>query len=95
MDTILFSLLVLKSITNSHGQLWRCHKTNILAVEVTIPDCKVGYILFDVLILFIIKQDDCKQLTPMQCTLRLLEMLPSVKCVGPQESMSLGKLKRT
>ena len=35
MDTILFSLLVLRGLVDSHGRVWRCHPNQLYAIEVT------------------------------------------------------------
>ena len=38
MDTLLFSLLVLRSLADSQGRVWRCHPSHLCCVEVTLPD---------------------------------------------------------
>ena len=37
---ILFSLLVLQGVCDSHGQIWRCHPDQLYVVEATLPDVK-------------------------------------------------------
>ena len=37
VDSLLFSLLVLKGLTDSHGHIWRCLSHDIYVVEVTFP----------------------------------------------------------
>lgn len=37
MDTILFSLLILRGLCDSHGRVWRCHPNQLYVVEVTLP----------------------------------------------------------
>ncbi len=41
VDTILFSLLILSGLTDSQGRVWRCHPTQLYAVEVTLPEVEV------------------------------------------------------
>ena len=41
MDTILFSLLILRGMSDSHGRMWRCHPAQLYAIEVSVPDSKV------------------------------------------------------
>ena len=38
MDTILFSLLILRGLADSQGRVWRCHPNQLYAVEVTLPE---------------------------------------------------------
>ena len=38
VDTILFSLLVLQGLSDSQGRVWRCHPTQLYAIEVTLPE---------------------------------------------------------
>lgn len=38
MDTILFSLLILQSVCDSLGRVWRIHPNQLYAVEVTLPN---------------------------------------------------------
>ena len=42
VDTLLFSLLVLRGLRDSRGRVWRCHCSQLYAVEVTIPVHLVG-----------------------------------------------------
>ncbi len=37
MDSLLFSLLILQTICDSKGQLWRSDSLHLYVVEVTIP----------------------------------------------------------
>eukprot|EP00731_Ephydatia_muelleri_P024235 Em0016g506a len=37
VDTLLFSLLVLRGLYDSHGSVWRCHPSQLCAVEITVP----------------------------------------------------------
>ena len=37
VDTILFSLLILRGLCDSQGRVWRCHPDQLYAVEVTLP----------------------------------------------------------
>ena len=38
VDTILFCLLVLRGLSDSKGRVWRCHPTQLYAIEVTLPE---------------------------------------------------------
>jgi hypothetical protein len=42
VDTILFSLLILRGLVDSQGRVWRCHFSQLCAVEVTKPAAKVS-----------------------------------------------------
>lgn len=37
MDTILFSLLILRGLCDSKGWMWRCHPNQLYAIESTLP----------------------------------------------------------
>ena len=41
VDAILFSLLILSGLTDSKGRVWRCHPSQMYAVEVTLPEIQV------------------------------------------------------
>ena len=36
VDTILFSLLILRGLSDSKGCVWRCHPSQLYAIEVTV-----------------------------------------------------------
>ena len=38
VDTLLFSLLVLRGLTDCQGRVWRCHHSQLYVVEVTCSD---------------------------------------------------------
>lgn len=38
VDTILFSLLILRGLCDSQGRVWRCHPNQLYAVEITRPN---------------------------------------------------------
>lgn len=42
VDTMLFSLIILKGLCDSHGLVWRCHPTQLYAVEITVSANMVG-----------------------------------------------------
>ena len=42
MDSILFSLLILRGLNDSQGRTWRCHPCQMYVVEVTLPDTQVS-----------------------------------------------------
>ena len=69
MDTILFSLLVLRGLCDSQGRMWRCHPNQLYAVEVTMPR----------------KEEADKDMSlPESRTISLMELMPSVFCPSPQ-----------
>ena len=37
VDSILFSLLVLRALCDSRGRVWRCHPSHMYAIEATVP----------------------------------------------------------
>ncbi len=41
VDTIIFSLIILRGLTDSHGGIWRCHPSQLYAIEVTLPNVQV------------------------------------------------------
>ena len=45
VDTILFSLLILHGLTDSQGCVWRRHTSQLYAIEVTLLEKNVGFIL--------------------------------------------------
>lgn len=48
MDCILFSLLILKGLSDSKGHVWRCHPSHLYLVEVTVPEnvvCELKYVV--------------------------------------------------
>ena len=69
MDTILFSLLVLRGLCDSQGRVWRCHPNQLYAVEVTKPNRPN------------VREDD---FFPERQTVALLDLLPSVSCLSPR-----------
>ena len=72
VDTLLFSLLILKSLTNSKGQIWQCLPIQYYIVEVTYIDLKS-----------VIKNQKIKGMLPS--TMSLLKWLPTVNCKSPLE----------
>ena len=54
MDSILFSLLILQTICDSKGQLWRSNPLHLYVVEVTIPQVNTYYNTLLVIIFIII-----------------------------------------
>ena len=42
IDDLLFSLLILKGLSNSSGQIWRCLPTQLYAIEITLPSDHVS-----------------------------------------------------
>ena len=69
IDTLLFSLLILKSLTDSKGQIWHCLPLQYYVVEVTYIDIK--------------SEATHHKLLPS--TMSLLKLLPTVECQSPFE----------
>ena len=42
VDTILFSVLILRGLIDSHGHVWRCHPAEMYIVEATVQAEKVN-----------------------------------------------------
>ena len=42
VDTILFCLMILRGLSDSRGNVWRCHPCQLYVAEVTIPDSVVS-----------------------------------------------------
>ena len=77
MDTILFSLLILRGLCDSQGRVWRCHPNQLYAVEVTLPDREN-------------LPEREKKFFPESRTVSLLNLLPSVQCLSPQRARELS-----
>lgn len=71
MDTILFSLLVLRGLSDSRGRVWRCHPNQLYAIEVTLPN----------------REKIPERDQPESQTLSLLKLLPEVSCISPRKVM--------
>ena len=78
VDTLLFSLLILKSLTDSKGRIWHCLPLQYYVVEVTYIDLKFE------------KMD--KKLLPS--TMSLLKLLPTIDCQSPLEVLQQCKMKK-
>lgn len=71
MDTVLFSLLILKSLKDKNGNVWRCLSSQLYMIEVTYCG-----------------NDSVKKLqTEQESTLSLLQLIPTIKCAGPENSV--------
>ena len=78
VDTLLFSLLILKSLTDSNGQIWHCLPLQYYVIEVTYLDLKA----------------ETQQQDIFPSTMSLLEVLPTIKCVSPLEVLQNCKAQR-
>ena len=38
IGTILFSMMILRGLQDSEGNIWRCRLKNLYLIEVTVPD---------------------------------------------------------
>ena len=41
IDDILFSVLILGGLSDASGRTWRCHPSQLYALEVTVPEREV------------------------------------------------------
>ena len=71
IDTVLFSLLILKSLKDKNGNVWRFVSSQMYMIEVT-------YCENDLVTNTKVQQES---------TLSLLQLLPSIKCAGPEDSL--------
>jgi len=69
VDTLLFSLLILRGLIDSQGRVWRCHPNQLYAIEITLPKYKEGEPILE------------------GRTLALLQLLPSVSCLSPIQTL--------
>lgn len=74
VDTILFSLLILRGLCDSQGRVWRCHPNQLYAIEVTKPKRN--------------KTSHNGSFFPENQTLALLDLLPSVSCLSPHATLN-------
>lgn len=74
MDTILFSLLILRGLCDSQGRVWRCHPNQFYVVEATLPDREN-------------LSESHKKLLPESRILSLMKLLPSVSCPSPRKTL--------
>ena len=72
VDTVLFSLLILRGLTDSQGRVWRCHHNQLYAVEVSFPNRD-----------HIAERD--KKFVPESQTMSLIKVMPSVSCPSPRK----------
>ncbi len=82
VDTILFSLLILRGLSDSQGRVWRCHPNQLYAVEVTLPNRDN------------VPQRD-RTTFPESCVVSLLNLLPSVLCLNPKKAHEYMKAGQT
>lgn len=78
VDTLLFSLLVLKSLTDSNGRTWHCLPMQYYIIEVTYIDLK----------------SKIRHQKILPSTMSLLELLPTINCVSPLEVLQRYKTQR-
>ncbi len=72
MDTILFSLLILRGLCDSQGRVWRCDPHQYYAIEVTLPLSEITR-----------KPNSLPTFSIRGCG--LIELLPYVLCLSPRE----------
>lgn len=74
VDTVLFSLLILRGLCDSQGRVWRCHPNQFYAVEVTLPNRAN------------VPERD-KKFFPESRTVSLMKIMPSVSCPSPRKAL--------
>ncbi len=74
VDTILFSLLVLRGLCDSQGRMWRCHPNQLYAVEVTLPNRD--------------NTPERDKIFPESRTVSLMKLMPSVFCPSPRKALN-------
>ena len=67
IDTVLFSLLILKSLKDKNGNVWRLLSSQLYMIEVTYCQQNIN--------------------TQQESTLSLLQLIPSIKYAGPEDSL--------
>ena len=77
VDTLLFSLLILKSLTDSRGQIWHCLPLQYYVIEVTYTNIK----------------SKMQHQSVLPSVMSLLEVLPTVKCASPLEALQNYRLQ--
>ena len=78
VDTLLFSLLILKSLTDSRGQIWHCLPLQYYVIEVTYTDLN----------------SKIQHQNVLPSVMSLLEVLPTVKCASPLEALQKCRLRQ-
>ena len=78
VDTLLFSLLILKSLTDSRGQIWHCLPLQYYVIEITYTD--------------VISKMQHQNVLPS--VMSLLEVLPTIKCASPLEALQNYRLQK-
>ena len=78
VDTLLFSLLILKSLTDCKGQIWHCLPLQYFVIEVTYIDLEL--------------EKAHQRLLPS--TMSLLKLLPTVDCQSPLEVLQQCKIQK-
>ena len=71
IDTVLFSLLILKSLKDKNGNVWRPVYSQLYMIEVTYGENNL------------VTNTKVQQ----ESTLSLLQLLPLIKCAGPEDSL--------
>ena len=68
---MLFSLLILKSLKDKNGNVWRLVSSQLYMIEVTYSEVDL------------VNNANIH----LESTLSLLKLIPSVKCIGPEDSL--------
>ena len=78
VDTILFSLLILRSLTDSKGQIWHSLPLQYYVIEVTYVDVKF--------------ETAHQELIPS--TMSLLKLFPTIDCQSPFQVLQQYKMQK-
>ena len=78
VDTLLFSLLILRSLTDSKGQIWHSLPLQYYVIEVTYMDVKF--------------ETAHQKLLPN--TMSLLKLLPTIDCQSPFQVLQQYKMQK-
>ena len=78
VDTLLFSLLILRSLTDSKGQIWHSLPLQYYVIEVTYMD---------------VKFETAHQKLPPS-TMSLLKLLPTIDCQSPFQVLQQYKMQK-
>ena len=101
MDALLFSILILKGLNDSNGNVWRCFPQQLYLVEATYKVLKQVCIT-DLISTFIILcicicafYQDAEAGDTQNCnTIEFLKFIPTITCCSPRDAISHVPLKK-
>ena len=105
VDTLLFSILILKGLNDSNGKVWRCFPQQLYLVEATYEMLKQVCIniyesyISAFIVLFVCLctyHQDAEASDTQNCsTIELLKFLPTITCYSPRDAISHVPLKKS